>query len=381
MMTASEHLHARLVGKPGSRDRLNTPALVLDLDVFEANVAAMATFARAHNLALRPHAKTHKSADVARAQIGAGAVGLCCAKLGEAEALAVEGIDNLHLTSPIVTAPAIERLVALNKRSAGLSVVADHPCNVDALAAAARDHRPLRVLVDIDPGIRRTGVASLDDAVALARRIAGHPSLAYGGVQFYCGVQQHIASYSDRRAAIADRTAYLRSIIDALTAEGLAPAVVTGGGTGTHAIDAELGVLTELQAGSYIFMDREYGDCALTPDGEISFTTALMVDARVISANAPGMATIDAGLKAFSTDAGPPPVLDGADRACRYIFMGDEHGAIAAPDGHAAPPLGTRVTLATPHCDPTVNLYDSYHVVRGNTLVAIWPITARGRSA
>lgn len=380
-MTAAEWLHARLVGQPGSRERLNTPVLVIDLDAFERNVAAMADFARAHGLALRPHAKTHKSVDVARAQIAAGAVGLCCAKLGEAEALAAEGITGLHLTSPVVTPPGIERLIALNARSADLSVVADHPAVVDALAAAAAGGPQLRVLVDIDPGIRRTGVASPADALALARRIAAHPALVYGGVQFYCGMQQHIASYDDRRTALAERTAYLRTIVDALTDEGLAPPVVTGGGTGSHAIDAELGVLTELQVGSYVFMDREYGDCALAPDGGVPFETALMVDARVISANAPGMVTVDAGLKSFACDAGPPPVIGGGASGSRYVFMGDEHGAIVAPRADAKPALGQRITLATPHCDPTVNLYDAYHVVRGDTLVAIWPITARGRSA
>ena len=381
MTTASHRLHAHLIGEPGSRERLNTPALVLDLDRFERNIAHMAAFARRSGVALRPHAKTHKSADVARAQIAAGSIGQCCAKLGEAEALAGEGIDGLHLTSPIVTDPGIGRLVALNARVSGLSVVADHPDAVDALAAAAAGGKPVSVVVDIDPGIRRTGVASAENALALARRIGEHASLAYAGVQFYCGFQQHIASYAERRAAIADRTAYLRTAIDALVAAGLPPPLVTGGGTGSHVIDAELGVLTEIQVGSYVFMDREYGDCDLDGSGAAPFATALMVDSRVISANTPGIATVDAGFKALAADAGPPPILSGAPKQSRYMFMGDEHGAVIAPSGEAAPSLGERVTLATPHCDPTVNLYDAYHVVREDRLVAIWPVTARGRSA
>lgn len=171
MTTASHRLHAGLIGEPGSRSRLNTPALVLDIEAFARNVAKMAEFAGARGIALRPHAKTHKSADVAHAQIAAGAVGLCCAKLGEAEALATEGIDGLHLTSPVVSPPGIARLAALNARSESLSVVADHPGPVDAMAAAAAGGRPLRVIVDIDPGIGRTGVASAQHAVALARQI------------------------------------------------------------------------------------------------------------------------------------------------------------------------------------------------------------------
>ena len=376
--TASHRLHGQLIGRAGSRDRLNTPALILDLEAFERNIARMADFAKQHGLALRPHAKSHKSADIARAQLAAGAVGLCCAKLGEAEALAAEGIDGLHLTSPVVTAPAIARLAALARRMASLSVVADHPDAVDALAIAVQGGPPLTVLVDIDPGIRRTGVASANDAVALARRIAERPSLRYGGVQFYCGAQQHIQSFAERRDAIIERTQYLSGCLAELAAAGLAPGVVTGGGTGSHAIDAELGVLTELQVGSYIFMDREYAECDLDGGGAMPFQTALMVDARVISANATGLVTIDAGLKAFATDAGPATIIAGAGNDARFRFMGDEHGAVIGAD---LPALGARVTLRTPHCDPTVNLYDAYHVISGEVLTAIWPVTARGRSA
>jgi D-serine deaminase-like pyridoxal phosphate-dependent protein len=375
-VTPSQHLHGHLIGQPDSRKRLNTPALIVDLDALEANIAAMAAFGRDAGIALRPHAKTHKSADIARLQIAADAVGVCCAKLGEAEALAAEGIGSILLTSPVVAAPAIERLVGLNDRIPDLALVADHPQAVAALAAANHGH-PIRVLVDIDPGTHRTGVSSAVDAVALARQIADAPQLAYGGVQFYCGSQQHIPAFADRRAAIGDLTAYLQTVIVALTDAGLCPPVVTGGGTGTHRIDAELGVLTELQVGSYIFMDREYRDCDLGA----SFATALTVDTRVISANAPGMATLDAGLKAFATEAGVPVIVDGAPPGSTYRFMGDEHGAVVVPDGTATPGLGERVTAMTPHCDPTVNLYDAYHVVRGDTLVAIWPVTARGRSA
>ena len=371
-MTAHQHL----LGQPGSRNRLNTPALIVDRDALDANIAAMAAFGQTVGVALRPHAKTHKSADIARMQIAAGAAGLCCAKLGEAEALAAEGIESILLTSPVVAATAIERLVALAGRMPDLAVAADHPHAVAALAAANRS-RPIRVLVDIDPGVHRTGVASAADAVALARQIADAPQLSYGGVQFYCGSLQHIPAFADRRAAVAERTLYLQNVIAALAEVGLAPPVVTGGGTGTHRIDVELDVLTELQVGSYVFMDREYDECDLGT----SFATALMVDTRVISANHPGLATLDAGLKAFATEAGMPVIMAGAPAGSSYRFMGDEHGAVVLPDGAAPLPLGGRVTAMTPHCDPTVNLYDAYHVVQGETLVAIWPVTARGRSA
>lgn len=377
-------LHGRLIGRQGSRRSLNTPALVLDLDALDANIAAMAKLAAEAGVKLRPHAKTHKSADIARRQIAAGAVGQCCAKLGEAEALAAAGVGGLLITSPVVSAPAVERLIALNARSEGLMGAADHPHAVDALGRAAQAAgQTLAVVVDVDPGLRRTGVASAADAVALARRIQDHPALRYAGVQFYCGSQQHIEAFAERRAAIEERTDYLREVLKALDEAGAPAPLVTGGGTGTHRIDMELGVFTELQVGSYVFMDRQYLECDLTGiDAEAGapFRTSLMVDARVVSANSPGIATVDAGFKAFATEAGPPTILSGAPRGARYAFMGDEHGAVIGPERTTRLALDALVTFRVPHCDPTVNLYDSYHVVRDDTLVDIWPVTARGRS-
>jgi D-serine deaminase-like pyridoxal phosphate-dependent protein len=372
-------LHKHLIGQQGSRLSLNTPVLVIDRDTLQRNIEAMAAFARSKGMALRPHAKTHKSAEIAKLQMAAGAVGVCCAKMGEAEALAEGGVGAILITSPVVTPQAIERLIKLNRKISHLRVVADNPDNVDALAAAAQAAgKTLDVVVDIDPGIRRTGVPSPEAALALTRRIAAAPSLRFAGVQYYCGVQQHIESYADRRAAIAERTDYLKSIIDALTSAGHAPEVVTGGGTGTHHIDGELGVLTELQAGSYVFMDKQYNDCDLDGQGRKPFETSLFVDAHVISANSASMATIDAGFKALSTDGGLPVVIDGAPEGAMFVFMGDEHGALIAP-GHDFR-IGDHVSLAVPHCDPTVNLYDAYHVVRDGALIDIWPVSARGRS-
>ena len=365
-------LHEHLIGRQGGRAALNTPALVVDVDALERNIAAMAAFAAQAGLALRPHAKTHKSVEIARRQIAAGAVGVCCAKLGEAEALSAGGIDNILITSPVVGPAAVERLVALAARAPGLMAAADHPDAVDALARAGA---PLTLLVDIDPGIHRTGVAGADAAVALARKIADAPTLTYGGVQFYCGAQQHIEDVGDRRAALAERAGYLKGVIARLAEAGLAPALVTGGGTGSCRIDAELGVLGELQVGSYIFMDRQYADC------HVGFETALMVDARVISANHAFLSTVDAGFKAFATEAGAPPILAGAPAGSAYHFMGDEQGCVVPPPGETPPGLGRVVTFAAPHCDPTVNLYDAYHAVKGDTLVGIWAIEARGRSA
>ncbi|RYY26168.1 MAG: DSD1 family PLP-dependent enzyme [Sphingomonadales bacterium] len=347
---------------PFPRSELPTPALVLDAAVMDRNIAAMAAFAAERGLMLRPHAKTHKSADIARRQIAAGAVGICCAKLGEAEALAAEGVGDVHLTSPVVTPGGIVRLKALAAKIK-LSVVVDHPDNARALAGCGAT-----LFVDVDPGVHRTGVTSPEAAVELARAIG-----PIGGVQFYCGSEQHITKAADRRAVLAEKFAYLRTVLDALDAAGVDVPIVTGGGTGSFAIDSELGMLTELQVGSYIFLDREYRDCEL---GGPAFAPSLFVDASVISVNTPGRVTIDAGLKAFAADAGVPVVLAGAEG--RYAFLGDEQGAVI---GDVVPGLAARITLMPPHCDPTVNLYDRYHVIDGDDVVASWPVTARGRSS
>ena len=245
--------------------------------------------------------------------------------------------------------------------------------------AAAAAGKAMALIIDIDPGIRRTGVATPEAALAVWHAIEAASALQYMGVQCYTGLQQHMADFRERLGSVQDCAVLMRRIIDALTEAGAPPRIVTGGGTGTHQIDPGLGLFTELQAGSYIFMDSQYLACDLTGDGGCPFETSLMIDARVVSANTPGMATVDAGFKAFATDAEPPPVLAGAGAGAQYFFMGDEHGAILLPEGGALS-LSDIVTMAAPHCDPTVNLYDNYHVVQGDTLRAIWPVSARGRS-
>jgi D-serine deaminase-like pyridoxal phosphate-dependent protein len=285
-------------------------------------------------------------------------------------------VPSVLLTSPVVSAPGIRRLAALAARCE-LMVVVDHPDNAAALAAA---DVPLDVLIDIDPGIHRTGVAAPAAALALAKRVRSLGGLRYRGVQMYCGVQQHIAAFGAREAAIRERTEYLASVLALLGEHGAPPEIVTGSGTGTHRIDGALGRYTEWQVGSYVFMDRQYSECDLTGDGTALFEYALFVETTVVSCNTTGMATIDAGFKALATDGGAPVVVSGAPPGTTYRFMGDEHGAILDPAATHRWRLGERVRLAVPHCDPTVNLYDSYHVVAGDTLEAIWPVSARGRS-
>lgn len=381
-MTTDRDLHAHLIDQQGSRADLNTPVLVLDVNALDRNIQRMAALAAHHRVGLRPHAKTHKSVDIAKRQIGSGAVGVCCAKIGEAEALSEGGVTGILITSPVAAPRAIERLAVLAARADGLIAVVDHPevaARIDTALAAAEAR--LDVIIDIDPGIARTGVASADAAVALAEVISASPNLAYRGVQFYCGSQQHIESYADRRAAIVERTAYLQSVIAALADAGFAPEIITGSGTGTHRIDLDLGVFTELQAGSYVFMDKQYLDCDLTGEGgDPPFEVSLSVDARVVSANHSGLVTVDAGYKSLSTDGGVAVVQRGAPETAFFAFMGDEHAALISPGIGMQLAPGDPVSLTVPHCDPTVNLYDNYHVVQGDTLIDIWPVSARGRA-
>lgn len=374
-----------LLGRPGSRRALATPALVLDLDVLEANIAAMAAWARAEGIALRPHAKTHKCATIGRLQMQAGALGLCCAKLAEAEALSAAGLDRFLLTSPVVGARKLERLMRLAADCSELMVVVDDSDNVRALGAAATAaERDLGVLIDVDIGQQRSGVTDAESALALAEAIAAEPWLTLSGVQGYAGQVQHIAAYEERRRQSHASLAQLAALRDRLTAAGHPCPIVTGGGTGTYAIDPAAGVLTELQVGSYIVSDVDYDAVDLTGDGGRAFRNALFVYSRVISAQLAadgGFVTIDAGSKSLSMDGPAPAVAFGAPAGTTWSCVGDEFGRLTLPSGGKAPKVGDLVGLVVPHCDPTVNAFDWYHCVRGDALVDIWPIEARGCAA
>jgi len=372
--------NAKFIGVKGGRRQLNTPALLLDLDMLDRNIATMAAHAKKAGINLRPHSKGGKSIEIARRQVAAGAIGICCATLGEAEALAAGGIENLLITSPVVTPAMIDRLMALNGRSKGLVVVADNPDNVEALAqAGAATGQSLALVVEFDVGQGRTGTTSVEAAAALVRRIKVSAHLRYAGVQAYYGHLQHIQAHADRKAAAAAQMARVKALLDHLKAEGLSPAIVTGGGTGTFDIDPDGHVYTEVQAGSYPFMDREYLEIAMTAGGSSPFAAALFVQTSVVSANREGLAIVNAGYKSFATEGGPPVVTSPELANASYRLMGDEHGGVAYDAKSARLAIGDVVEFLTPHCDPTINLYDRYHCVRGDMLVEIWPVDARGR--
>ncbi|HUB84298.1 MAG TPA: DSD1 family PLP-dependent enzyme [Rhizomicrobium sp.] len=375
-------LNSDLIGVPGGRALLQTPALVIDLDAMERNIAAMAAHAKKHNIALRPHAKTHKCSEIAKRQIAAGALGICCAKLGEGEALADAGIDSILLTSPVVTDAGIARVMALNAKIGELRVTCDNASVAARLEEAARaSGKKLRVVVDIDPGLGRTGILPGDGAVALAEQVANSAHLIFDGLQCYAGQVQHMESPNERRDASLSAMKDLAGLRDRLKAKGISPKLLSGGGTGTFDIDPDANTLTELQVGSYVFMDRQYNDVWEKPGQRPPFEPSLFVQTTVISANRDGLVTTDAGFKSFATDAGSPAIFSGAPEGSNYFFFGDEQGGVFYPSAHGKLGVGSVIVCIVPHCDPTVNLYDRYHGVRGDVLESIWEIEARGRSA
>jgi 3-hydroxy-D-aspartate aldolase len=376
----TQGLNDDLIGREDAGALLQTPALVIDLDRLERNIAKMAEHARKHGISLRPHAKTHKSAAIAKLQIAAGALGVCCAKLGEAEALAEAGIGSILITSPVVTERGIARLMALNARMPDLMATTDNAEVASRLALAAKaSGKKLNVIVDIDPGMGRTGIRPGEGAIALVKQVAESDALEYRGVQCYAGQVQHMESPNERRDKSLSAMREFGELRDALAKAGLKPGILTGGGTGTFDIDPDARVLTELQVGSYIFMDRQYNDVWEKPGERTPFETSLFVQTTVISANRDGLATTDAGFKSFATDAGSPIIESGAPPGANYFFFGDEQGGVIYQGEKLKP--GHSMRCVVPHCDPTVNLYDRYHAMRGSTLEAIWPVDARGRSA
>jgi len=372
--------NAALIGVPGSRHALDTPALVLDIDVMQANIDSMAAYARDHGFQLRPVAKIHKSVDVARLQVAAGANGVTCATLAECEAMTDGGVPGCLLFTSVVSAQKLARLAALNARAEDLIVVADNPANLLQLAEAGRaSGRPLQVLVDIEVGGRRTGIAGDERILEFAKRVAETDGLLYAGVQAYVGDYQNTVDYDARRARSRELLAPLVPLVERLKDEGLAPRIVSGGGTGTHDFDHELGVLTEFQVGSYVFMDVNYRDVVMRKRDPHPFGFALSVRTTVVSAEQPGFVITDAGMKELDAMLGLkyPAILRGAPDGAKYALAGDDMGRIEFAEMNDRLGVGEVVDVLPAHCYGTLNMYSLYHVVRGDELVDIWLISAR----
>ncbi len=353
---------------------VETPALLLDLDAAEANIARLQEITAATPARPRPHAKSHKCPNLARLQVAHGAVGVCCQKVNEAAAMVDGGIGDVLVANQVVDAAKIRRLAALARR-ARIGVCVDQADNVaDLSAAAAAAGSELAVLVEIEVGMRRCGVLPGAPAVALARQVAGAPHLRFAGLQAYHGSSQHLATPEERRAASLQVAGVVRDCVAALSAAGLPCATVSGSGSGTCRYDAESGVFTEIQAGSYVVMDAEYGDCG------VGFEHSLFLLAQVMSMPRAGVAIVDAGLKAFTVERGLPRVAvqEPGWKGATVGGASDEHAPLDVTRMARAPRIGDKVRLIPPHCDPTVNLHDWLVCTRGERVVDLWPVSARG---
>ena len=344
-----------------TKQQLPTPALLLDLDKFEANLARMATHIRESGKALRPHAKAHKCFEIAKRQIAAGAIGVCVATLAEAEMMAAAGISGLLLTSPVADPLKMARIV----RTAAM-VVVDHLQQVAWYdQAAGAGGRKIDVLVDLDVGDHRTGAKSPEDAAEIAEAVDQAANLELRGLQAYSVLGSHAGGLEERKQVSEKSFRVASRTLGIMLRRGLSTEIVTGGSTGTWQIDTAVPDLTELQAGSYALMDLAYRKEGL------DFAHAMTVLATVVSANHNGFVTVDAGYKAFATDRGyGPEAVDLPGSA--YRWGGDEFGYVDRPEG--LPKLGDRLEFIPPHCDPTTNLYNAIHACRGDRVEAIWPL-------
>ncbi len=352
---------------------IDTPALVLDLDAMERNLATMAAFAAARGLRLRPHAKTHKSAWLAQRQIAHGAVGVCVQKTSEAEALAAHGVRDIYISNEVVDAAKLARVALLAGR-VRLAIAVDSRTGIERLGSALRAAgATLDVFVEIDAGQGRCGAPAWQ-AGALARYVL-ELGLRFAGLQAYHGSAQHLRRVAERRAAIDAAAHAVREALTRLAAERIDCPLVTGAGSGSFMLEADSGLWGELQCGSYLFMDRDYADNEALP-GAPRFEHSLFVKSQVISCSA-GHAVIDAGHKSHAIDSGLPRVWRRDDLA--YANGGDEHGILRGP---SLPALGETVWLVPGHCDPTVNLHDTIIGVRGGlergTIERVIRVDARG---
>ncbi len=344
-------------------DQIPTPALLLDLDAFEANVQRMASRAREHGKALRPHAKAHKCPEIARRQVAAGAAGVCVATVAEAELMSKAGIGSLLLTSPVADPVKMARIVAT-----GAMVVVDHVQQAAWYEEAAEaEGCIIDVLVDLDIGDHRTGAVPGAQALAVARAAGESKHLRLRGIQAYSVHGSHASDRAERTGISQDTFRIAGETREAMTRAGLPTEILTGGSTGSWDIDSAIPSVTELQAGSYALMDLAYRRLG------IDFHNAMTVLTTVISANHDSFVTVDGGFKAFATDRGYGPEAAGLSGS-EYRWGGDEFGYVYLDGCDRKPRLGERIEFIPPHCDPTVNLYDRIYVRRGAEVVDVWPV-------
>lgn len=355
-------------------EQIDTPALILDLDAFERNVHRLQDAMAQRGVRVRPHAKSHKCPMIAHYQIKMGAVGICCQKVSEAAVFVEAGIQDILITNEVVGEQKVQRVLDLAQR-ARIGILVDHANQVTAFAnASAKRQVKLDIYLEMDVGMGRCGVVSIAEAVSLAQQIKAAPYLNFMGLQCYHGSAQHFRLPHEREEAIATTCATALATKEAIEKVGISVQCISGAGTGSVMLEGSSKIFHEVQAGSYIFMDRDY---ATNQRGvnDLAFEHALFIKTTVLSQSAPGRAVVDAGLKASSVDSGMPTVWQRND--ITYVKASDEHGKLELQPGSTLR-LGDSILLIPGHCDPTVNLYDEIIGIRGNMVEAIWPIAARG---
>jgi D-serine deaminase-like pyridoxal phosphate-dependent protein len=379
--TAEEILTPVTPMKAGiSKSELDTPALCVDLDKLERNIAKMQRTANANKIGVRPHAKTHKCAAIAKLQMAAGALGICAAKLSEAEALLEEGVDRILMTTSNLPPAKIRRAMQLKKRFPGFIQAVDYDQNVRDLNDAARASGVVAdVVIDVAVGTR-TGIPPGEDAIKLAQLVDKQPGLKLRGLLSYDGGAQHIDTFAARKERALKNIEENARTQEKMKSSGLNTEIFSGGGTGTYNIYHLVPGFTDVQAGSYIFMDMQYVAIG-NADGQPvydDFEPSLTVLTTVVNNRFPGRLTTDGGAKALTLNVPHAGVI--GEPGMDYNAGSDEFGSITFKEQRRDWKMGDRMEVIVPHCDPVVNLYDFIYGIRNERVETVWPITARGHS-
>jgi 3-hydroxy-D-aspartate aldolase len=360
---------------------IQTPCLIIDLDRFEHNLKRMADILAPFPVTLRPHAKMHKSVDVATQQHAIGnASGICCQKVSEAEVFANAGFKDILITNQVCDPLKIARLAGIAKATRKMSVCVDDLNNVVALSAEAeRQKTHIHCLVELDCGGGRCGLTSPEKVIELATAIEAADGLIFDGLQAYHGNIQHEQDFKKRKLVMDSMIKNVKACLLSMSEVGLSCRVISGGGTGSFLFEANSGVYTEIQCGSYAFMDADYGKIKNENGHRLDkadWKNALFILTSIMSTSIPGQAVCDAGLKVQSVDSGLPQVFGRDD--IRYANCSDEHGLIEDKNNQLV--INQKLRLIPGHCDPTCNLHDWYVCVRQGLVEAVWPVSARGKA-
>ncbi len=369
-----------IIGK--SKSLLDTPCLVIDKKLLVSNIEAMQFEVNAAHKNLRPHAKTHKCTQICQQQIDAGAIGICVTKVSEAVVLAEKRFKNTLITSPVVTPIKIEKLLQCLIEDSQLTVAIDNLENATVLNSSAKNSNLIiNVLIDIDPGIGRTGI-SYDNVLEFARTLTQFSHLKLTGIQCYAGNLQHIQDYQTRYKTSFETMKKAAICVKQLKEAGFNCDILTGSGTGTYDIDMQILEVTEIQPGSYTVMDAEYYAIGSKENAHQNkkYQPALTLLTTVISVNQQSHVTCDAGWKALYEVPTKPIILKPNGYKYDWGGFGDEHGKITAINNTKLPQLGDRLELMVAHCDPTINMYDYFYITENDIVVDVWPIDMRGRS-